>query len=359
MILAADLNLCESVASSASVLTKGQKLTEAYIRKIRNFNIEGAFVEAEKHSTLAVKEMSDENIKTYTLCEIRKVFSDFKSQNFVLDETHVKKLSSLADDLVRYILTKKDFSMSIFDLQGYDDYTFHHSLSVAVLCITTGIKLEFTRSMLNEIALSALLHDIGKLMIPIEIINKPGALTDEEFKIMKRHPNYAVEQLSIKTQISDSIISAIQNHHEKYNGTGYPTGKTGKNIPLFGRILTICDIYDALISNRPYRKRWFPGDVIEYMMAGSEVYFDQEILTAFLRSIAIYPVGCSVFLSNGKKAVVTKNQADCNLRPIIRIVNRDGFLDNFVNLLSDFNYTNVVITGMEYNHERIVCQHQN
>ncbi len=173
-------------------------------------------------------------------------------------------------------------------------------------------------------------------------------MTPEEYDIVKKHPLTAVEQLKKKGYVSQSVLSGIESHHEKYDGTGYPYGLKGDQIPLYGKILAIADVYDALTSTRSYRRACFPNEAIEYVMGCADVHFDYEILKAFLKNIAAYPVGTFVSLSDGNIAVVVKNLQQNALRPIIRIIYPDGTTSKNINLSYDLNYANITIVGMGY-----------
>jgi HD-GYP domain-containing protein (c-di-GMP phosphodiesterase class II) len=189
------------------------------------------------------------------------------------------------------------------------------------------------------------------MLIPLSIINKPGKLTPEEFDIMKTHPINSINQLQYI--VSLDVIRGIESHHEKVDGSGYPYGRKGDNIHLYGKILSVCDVYDALTSTRSYRKSCFPGEVIEYIMGCADTHFDYEILCKFLKNIVAYPVGTFVTLSNEKIAVVVKNFADNIMRPVIRIINDDNTIGEDIDLFNDLRYMNITITGMGYGYDKI------
>lgn len=352
MILARDLKTQISGTNSPAMLTKGQRLTDIYISKIVQLNITGVYIQSKVTGAIIAQEPIDEALKMRTLNDIKRIFVDFQTSNCVLKENSINKLATIAEDLVQNILSQDAYTTNLIDLKSYDDYTYHHSLSVAIISISTGIALGLGKNMLNELALSALLHDIGKMVIPLQIINKPGALTDEEFSMIRQHPRSAVQHLSRKSLVSSTVLNGIENHHEKFDGTGYPNKRRGKNIPLYGRILSVADVYDALTSNRPYRKQWLPNDAIEYMMGCTDIHFDQEVLLAFLKSVAAYPVGTCVTLSNGNIAIVKENLSENILRPVVLMINKDGSVGEELNLLSDPKSRNVTIVGMGYDDTR-------
>ena len=172
----------------------------------------------------------------------------------------------------------------MLDLRSYDDYTYAHSVNVAVLCCVIGMGMQMNERDLNYLVTAALLHDLGKLSIPPEILNKPGRLTPEEYQIMKKHAEYSYKLLSNRWDISAHIKQTVLLHHENYDGSGYPSNLSGDSIPLGARILRVCDVYAALISDRPYRKAFDVSSVIELMI--DEIKnFDMEVFLAFQRVV--------------------------------------------------------------------------
>ena len=353
MVLARDINLHISTSYNPPLLTRGQALTDAYIRKISLYNVGGVYIESTLPDEIEPREGINQRLKGRALRDIKSIFRDFKTNKYVLGRGQMQRLIGLSKDLVYDILSKDCYITDISGLRGYDDYTYHHSLYVSVLSIATGVSLGFPEGVLHEIALSGLLHDIGKMAIPIEIINKPGSLTEKEFEIIKSHPSNAVEFLRDRNDLSASVISGIEHHHERYSGGGYPHGLKGEQIPLYARILAVCDVYDALTSNRPYKKQSFPSEAIEYMMGAADVQFDYNILVAFLKNVAAYPVGTFVALSNGETGVVIRNHSEAILRPIVRLLDGGGHSGGRIDLLTDPHYANVTIVDRGYKEHRL------
>jgi len=348
MVLAKDINLFITDDFSLPLLRRGQVLNELFIKKIKFHNVTGVYIESEVSEDIIVNDIVNEKLKATVLCDIKKNFNQFKNNRGEVNTYIVDNIAKMAKSLVIDILSNDEILINLIDLKSYDDYTYRHSLCVAILSITTGISLNLNEHMLTEIATSALLHDLGKMTIPIDIINKPDLLTPEEYETVKRHPLVAVEQLKKKNLVSDAVLSGIESHHEKYDGTGYPYGLKGDEIPLYGKILAISDVYDALTSTRSYRRACFPNEAIEYVMGCADVHFDYEILKAFLKNIAAYPVGTFVSLSDGNVAVVVKNLQLNALRPIVRIIYPDGSTSKNIDLSQDISYANVTIVGMGY-----------
>jgi HD-GYP domain-containing protein (c-di-GMP phosphodiesterase class II) len=198
---------------------------------------------------------------------------------------------------------------------------------------------------LTRLGLSAILHDIGKIFINKKIINKPGVLTDEEFEEMKKHSQLGFDYAKEKFQLPPASYTGIIDHHEKFNGMGYPNRKSGSQISLFGRIITLADVFDALSSERPYRPAMKPSEAMEYIMGNSDTMFDPKIASIFIRKIAPYPVGTTVKLSNDCTAIVLENYESVCLRPRVRVIKDNGtdVKPYELDLKNDFSVLNVVI----------------
>ncbi|MEA5094859.1 MAG: HD-GYP domain-containing protein [Sedimentibacter saalensis] len=349
MILAKDIILYNSSNFNSLLLTKGQVLNNTFINKINYHGIEGAYIESEAFADIEVDSYINDVLKANTLKTVKDVYYELKMSSGKVHATAIKQLSGIVSSLITEIMYKDDLSYNIIDFKNYDNYTYQHCLNVATLSISTGISLGLSEGALHDLGMAGLLHDIGKMMIPLEILNKPGKLTEEEFDIIKEHPVNAVSLL--KDLVPYSVLSAIQSHHEKLDGTGYPYGVSGSNIHFYGRVLAVCDVYDALTSDRSYRMTSFPSEVIEYIMGCADTHFDYEILKSFLKVIVAYPIGTFVRLSNKRIAVVVKNNSENIMRPVVRIINGDGTVGLDVDLLYDNKYMNITITDMAYDYD--------
>nr|WP_300094007.1 HD-GYP domain-containing protein [Sedimentibacter sp.] len=349
MILAKDIILYNSSNFNSLLLTKGQVLNNTFINRINYHGIEGAYIESEAFADIEVDSYINDALKAKSLKTVKDVYYELKMSSGKVHATAIRQLSGIVNSLITEILYKDDLTYNLVDFKNYDNYTYQHCLNVATLAISTGISLGLGESMLHDLGMAGLLHDIGKMMIPLEILNKPDKLTDEEFEIIKTHPVNAVTLL--KDLVPFSVLSGIQSHHEKLDGTGYPYGIAGDNIHYYGRVLAVCDVYDALTSDRSYRMTSFPSEVIEYVMGCVDKHFDYEILKSFLKVIVAYPIGTFVRLSDKRIAVVVKNNSENIMRPVVRIVNNDGTVGEDVDLLYDKKHMNITITDMAYDYD--------
>lgn len=239
---------------------------------------------------------------------IQYLYNDTESDNFT-DAT-----KSITDDLMKAITDNDAIAVDISALKVSDEYTFKHSVDVATMSMIVARQYGLTDSQVYEIGISGLLHDIGKSKIPNEILNKAGRLTDEEFALMKRHSLFGYEILKQKDNLSNSIKMGVLQHHEKNNGKGYPLGVTEDKINLYAKIISVADIYDALVTERPYKNAFTPRDAVEMIMAMTEE-LDITVMKSFLESVILYPVGSDVELSTGEKARVIENSPQYVLRP--------------------------------------------
>lgn len=259
-----------------------------------------------------------------------------KAKSIVSDETRIKAIGKLkkldidacmflANSIVNEIQNSDSMIIERVTLSSYDNYTYVHSVNVDILSVIIGIGLGLRNEELNMLSQAALLHDIGKCDVPVEIINKPARLTSEEYEEVKKHPQYGLERLRAKEKGGDDIAAVIKNavysHHENWDGSGYPRGLRGEKIHLFARIIHVADVYDALTTKRAYKKDLNPADTLEYLMANTGIMFDKDIVSTFLQYVAPYPIGCTVLLSDGQQGVISENNRINLPRPKVKLSN--------------------------------------
>jgi HD-GYP domain-containing protein (c-di-GMP phosphodiesterase class II) len=231
---------------------------------------------------------------------------------------NVSDAGLLVDEINLSISRNPEAFLNIARLKNVDDYTYLHSVAVCALMIALGKQLSLSGKDIRDAGIAGLLHDVGKIMIPNEILNKPGKLTDEEFEIIKTHPRKGWEVLSISQGANTVALDVCLHHHERVDGTGYPERLSGEPLTLFARMGAVCDVYDALTSNRSYKNGWEPAEAIRKMAEWKDGHFDEIVFHAFVKAIGIYPSGSLVKLKSGRLAVVIQQSEKSLLTPLVK-----------------------------------------
>jgi HD-GYP domain-containing protein (c-di-GMP phosphodiesterase class II) len=254
----------------------------------------------------------------------------------------------IVDEITQSVRRNPGAIVSLARLKTSDDYTFMHSVAVCALMVALARHLGMSEGETRDAGLAGLVHDVGKMRMPPEILNKPGALTEAEFAVIRTHPEEGYALLLEADGVGEAALDVCLRHHEKMNGRGYPFGLAGKDISMFARMGAVCDVYDAVTSNRPYKAGWDPATSIQKMAQWSrDGHFDDRVFQAFVKSIGIYPIGSFVRLSSGHLAVVVDQFADALLQPKVKTLIDPETLAPCEPELIDLRTASVRITGRE------------
>ena len=235
-------------------------------------------------------------------------------------QIEMEKVEPLVGRIVDSIFTQQDALLPLARLKQHDNYTFQHSVSVCALMTAFARTLGVSRETIHEIAVGALLHDVGKARVPDEILNKPGKLTDAEFERMKSHVVQSKLILMATPGISPIPLEVAAQHHERFDGSGYPNRLAGDAISLYGRMAAIVDVYDAITSERVYHKGMPPTEALRKLLEWSSNHFEPRLVQAFIRSVGIYPTGALVRLESKRLAVVQAQHADKPTLPRVKVI---------------------------------------
>ncbi len=209
--------------------------------------------------------------------------------------------------------------ISLARLKTADDYTYMHSVAVCALMIALARQLDLDEELTQRLGIAGLLHDLGKALMPMDVLNKPGKLTDEEFAIIKTHPEEGYKLLLASTGADDIALDVVLHHHEKTDGSGYPKRLKNEEISLHAKMGAVCDVYDAITSNRPYKAGWDPAESLRRMAEWSNGHFDPTVFQAFVKSLGIYPIGSLVKLKSGRLGLVVEQSKKSLLTPCIKV----------------------------------------
>ncbi|AKN33937.1 HD family phosphohydrolase [Clostridium carboxidivorans P7] len=299
------------------LLKAGSKLNGSYVRKMLEMGIFYVYVEDERLSDVNVEDEKISRLKQTTLENMSRIM---KNTSMVSDKRVMNEYIKVVEDLISYIQRDADVNQSLYDIQTYSNVTYVHSIDVCIMSTFIGTAMKLDSNSIKELGVAAILHDIGKIALPKNIVNKEGNFTEEELKQFKEHPYLGATILKKNLRISDTIVKAVQQHHERMDGKGYPYGMEGNSISKFARIITISDVYDTITNSREYKKSFTPNDAYELILAGSGTIFDKDIVKIFKKSFSVYPLGCCVKLSDGVEGYVVRQNENFPDRPVIRVI---------------------------------------
>lgn len=320
------------------LLKEGVLLTESYLLRINRLKI----------SSIYIKKKYIEKI---LIDDVIKPESEIIGRNMVNDamKPYLKSTGIIGGNIIDKIRNKKDVMNALADIKIMDYYTYQHSIQVAIFSIVLGVQLQLNQDELYVLCIGAMMHDIGKILIPNGLLLKSDTLTNEEVKTIKNHTINGYAYLK-KLNIPEPARIIALHHHERVDGCGYPYNIKSKTISRFAKIVAIADVYDALTSERPYRKAISPNDALEYILSKSSTQFDYEMVKAFSKAIVPYPKGSLVTLSTGDIAIVTDVFRNFGLRPQVIIIKKGNNYNSLEigETVSLMDHLDIVIENIEF-----------
>lgn len=306
-----------------TLIQKGVPLSHKVINRLIEIGVTFVYIEDDRTSDISVKSVVSEETRLKSIQTIKTEFltiaDEIKLKKTFNGDHLSKNFSMIISNILEEIKSNKDVLTVLSDVYLYDNYIFSHSLNVTIYALGLALELNYTDKQINEIGLGAILHDVGKMLTPTEILNKPARLTQEEFEIVKLHTTDGYKMLKDLPNIPLLTAHCAFQHHERLNGSGYPQGLSGDKIHPYAQIIGICDVFDAVTSNRVYRRAMLPHEGLELLYAGVGTLYSEELIRAFRNVVAIYPEGLMVTLSDGRSGIVAKQNKQLSTRPIVRI----------------------------------------
>ncbi|SMB90653.1 metal dependent phosphohydrolase [Thermanaeromonas toyohensis ToBE] len=314
-------------AEGRVLLNKGVILKPYYIQRLRELGIPAVYIADETGPEEEIADVVSEATRLKALKLVKETMEGVKGNRSAGKATLIEpqRVRQVVENIIEDLLSHKGIMVNLKDIRALDDYTFAHSVNVCIFAVITGITLKYPKASLLQLGMGALLHDIGKTLIPVEILNKPGPLTPEEYEIVCKHAQLGFEILNQQEGLGKLVPLVAGQHHERYNGSGYPCGLKGEAIHEFAAITAIVDEYDALTADRVYRKAYPAHEAYEMLAAAGNFKHDYRLVKAFLSNVAAYPVGTLVQLNTGEVGIVLETLPGNSHKPRVRLLyDREG-----------------------------------
>lgn len=313
------------------LLSSGTELTDRLIAKLKKYKVSTIYIEDEASEGIEIVESIPEELLVKAVNEIRdgfKTVSELNSngsnfQGMIKSGRAIRSFQKVFRDILSCLTENKNALNLLATTKIHENYVYHHSINVSIYACQLAIENGLPLKNIEEIGLGAMLHDLGKVYIPLEILNKPGKLTDEEFEQVKSHCELGFETLRKIHEIPLTVAHCALQHHERIDGLGYPRGLRDDEIHKYAKIISVVDVFDAVTNPRAYRPSMLPHKGLEVLYAGNGTQFDSKQIHLFRDCIAIYPQGLTVKLSDGRTGIVKKYNFHAVGRPEIRIIRNE------------------------------------
>jgi putative nucleotidyltransferase with HDIG domain len=333
------------------LLQKGVVVTDGILVRLKQLNIHYIYIEDQISYGIEIEETVEPALRNKIVNKITDSFRSVREvksgqASFVLDQQS-KAIGSIVEDLLKSILNSEEILMVLTDAYMYDEYLYQHSFQVTLYSLAIAKEMGHSYEDLRLIGIGALLHDIGKLVVPREILLKPSRLTNEEYEIMKQHTKYGFDLLRNLHSISLLVAHCAFQHHERLDGSGYPRGLVDVDIHPFAKIIGVADVFDAVTSNRVYREKLLPSQGMAIVEAGSGTIFSPRVVEALRRSVVHYPNGTILLLADGRRGIVSKQNTGLPERPRIRIFEEDDEIIPATYEINLADYPDILIDKVE------------
>ncbi|RCW66968.1 HD-GYP domain-containing protein [Saliterribacillus persicus] len=310
------------------LIQRDVKLTKNMVKRLIELGVTYVYIKEKDTEDILVSPPIPEEMRIEALHSIRDSFNvlrknDLVKSSYILEKT-TQNFTSMVDNIFNEVKNREDVLSFLSDILISDDYVYTHSLNVTIYAIALATELKLPKKQIEQIGLGSMLHDIGKVFTPEEILTKPGRLTDIEFEVIKGHTVDGFNFLRKTNTIPLLVAHCAYQHHERLDGSGYPRGIKGDEIHPYGQILGISDVFDAVTSNRVYRDAMLPHQGLEILYAGSGTLFNKDYVESFRKTVALYPNGITVELSDGRTAIVVSQNPLLLERPVVRIIAEKG-----------------------------------
>lgn len=302
------------------LLSEGTIIHQSFIRKLQAQGVSEVYVEDRRIGKINVDDLVCRDVRERTAVFVEKAFQEAADGLSI----HFPDIQKIVAEIVTEILNKEDVLIQLVNIHSIDDYTLNHSINVCIYSLITAVTLGYDRETLLELGIGAILHDVGKVMLPDVLLNKNDRLSEEEYEQVKEHTIKGYEILEKIEGLSQRAKNIALMHHERMDGRGYPQGLKGDEIDEFAKIVSVVDVFDALTSDRIYREKIEAHLALEYLISMSKIQFDYEVVRNFVQNVAIYPIGAGVKLSNEEIGVVIGINREFPTRPLVRVVKDAG-----------------------------------
>jgi HD-GYP domain-containing protein (c-di-GMP phosphodiesterase class II) len=308
--------------SGMVLLQAGVRVTASYLSRLKTMGYDVLFIQddrledVEYHAAITAQTRVVAYKTIENVCKLIMSGSDSSLQ--------VANIRTTVQQMINDLLNSSDVLGNLTEMQGFDKYTFYHSVNTTILALILGIASGYSVQKLIELGMGVLMHDIGKIKVPGEILNKKTPLTEAEFEEIKQHTTYGFNILRKNNDLSLLSAHVALQHQERWDGSGYPRGLKGNGIHEYGRLAAVADVYEALTSKRVYRKAIEPNEAYEYVISKADTHFEPRVIEVFKKHIAVYPSGSGILLSNGQRGNVVKQNPTFPNRPFVRVFYQDG-----------------------------------